>query len=164
MVVVTVVQVFSLGVLIFGIGMSMKVRRKTLAAVAMAVMFYNSGNYGLPLAELAFPAHGMGDGISPLIAAPSEAGAHHDGGAVQAFVVMAQSLLTFTVGMFIATYAGGTSPGAGVTKILRLPNVWTLLAGLIVNWWLRHDAARHLPVMISATTGYLSAAMVPSHC
>ena len=37
-------------------GRLLKVGRQTLAAVAIAVMFYNSGNYGLPLAELAYPS------------------------------------------------------------------------------------------------------------
>ena len=52
---ISIVQVVTLGLIVFGAGRLLGVNRKTLAAVALAVMFYNSGNYGLPLAELAFP-------------------------------------------------------------------------------------------------------------
>src|SRR5688500_18607523 len=52
---ITFVQVATLGILIYWIGSIFRIGRMTLAAVALAVMFYNSGNYGLPLAELAYP-------------------------------------------------------------------------------------------------------------
>ena len=48
---ISVVQVVTLGLIVWGIGRLLKVSRKTLCAIALAVMFYNSGNYGLPLAE-----------------------------------------------------------------------------------------------------------------
>jgi uncharacterized membrane protein len=57
---ISLVQVVTLGLLVWGVGWVLRVRRQTLAAVAMAVMFYNSGNYGLPLAELAYPQKGVG--------------------------------------------------------------------------------------------------------
>jgi len=172
-VIVSVLQVLTLGLLIFGIGKAVRIKGETLAAIALAVMFYNSGNYGLPLAELAFPSENSLIGARAVDATPpaavdsTQGTTEHaprvskDGGAVQAFVVMTQGLLTFTVGMFIATYAGGTSASAGLIKILRLPNIWTLLAGILAAWWLRQDATRNLPILISATAGYLSQAMVP---
>src|SRR5688572_26845916 len=43
-VLVTLVQVTTLGVIVWGIGRLFSVSRKTLCAVALAVMFYNSGN------------------------------------------------------------------------------------------------------------------------
>ncbi len=89
-VVVTVVHMASLGVLVWGIGKAFNVSRQTLAAVALAVIFYNSGNYGLPLAELAYPSD-TADG--------------RDGAAVQAFVVMTLNFLTFTAGLGIASAA-----------------------------------------------------------
>src|SRR5213080_1399930 len=69
---VSIIQVVTLGLIVWGIGRVLGVGRKTLAAIALAVMFYNSGNYGLPLAELAFPSHD-----------PSA----KDGGAVQSFIL-----------------------------------------------------------------------------
>jgi predicted permease len=56
----TVAQVTILGLLVWGIGRMLGANRKTLAAIAMCAMFYNSGNYGLPLSELAYPAEGEG--------------------------------------------------------------------------------------------------------
>ena len=56
-VMITLIQVATLGIIVWGIGRLLRVGRKTLAAVALAVMFYNSGNYGLPLAQLAYPGH-----------------------------------------------------------------------------------------------------------
>src|SRR3954467_318682 len=94
---ITVLQVVTLGVFIWLIGRALRISRNTLAAIALAVMFYNSGNYGLPLAQLAYPAR-TGE---------------HNGAAVQAFVMMAVNLLTFTVGMAIAAAAhhGGIGKG-----------------------------------------------------
>jgi predicted permease len=50
---VTLLQVAILGVIVWGIGRMLRVSQKTLSAVLLAVMFYNSGNFGLPLSELA---------------------------------------------------------------------------------------------------------------
>src|SRR5262245_7145911 len=44
---ITVTQMATLGILVFGIGRLLGVQRKTICAVALAVIFYNSGNYGL---------------------------------------------------------------------------------------------------------------------
>src|SRR3954452_19461060 len=92
-VVITIAQVVTLGAIVWGVGRMLRINRKTLSAIAMAVMFYNSGNYGLPLAELAYPESAGGGGMGTSL---------HSGGAVQAFVVMSQNVLTFTVGLAIA--------------------------------------------------------------
>src|SRR6476619_6102158 len=84
-VLITVMQVFTLGMLIWGIGRALRVSRKTLSAIALAVMFYNSGNYGLALAELAYP--GKAQITSPAATQHSALVPQHlprDGGAVQA--------------------------------------------------------------------------------
>src|SRR6478672_11220840 len=52
---VTTLNVLMLGLVVWGAGRALGAQSKTLAAVALAVMFYNSGNYGIPLAALAFP-------------------------------------------------------------------------------------------------------------
>src|SRR5688500_13976538 len=53
---VTAIQCATLGLLVLALGRLLKISRPTLSAIALAVMFYNSGNYGLPLAELAYPS------------------------------------------------------------------------------------------------------------
>src|SRR5215213_9469120 len=115
---VTVVQVVTLGLIVWGVGRLIKIERKTLAAIAMAVMFYNSGNYGLPLAELAYPQKNPQPQIT--IAPTQHSGmSTHDapktglsaqdlaknGGAVQAFVLMTQNVLGYTLGLMIAASA-----------------------------------------------------------
>src|SRR4051812_12569186 len=103
---ITVVQVATLGLIVWAIGRALRVSRPTLAAIALAVMFYNSGNYGLPLAQLAYP---------------QSANDPRNGAAVQAFVMMAVNLLTFTIGMAIAATAHHGGFASGLKTLVRLP-------------------------------------------
>jgi predicted permease len=145
---VTAVQVITLGLIVWGIGRMLGVGKKTLAAIALAVMFYNSGNYGLPLAELAFPGR-------------VQAGEVRDGGAVQAFVLMSQNVLTYTLGLTIAAAAHTGQIGRSLLRIFRVPVLPTLTAALLARWWLQGDATHQLPLAISKTAGYLSDGLVP---
>jgi predicted permease len=142
-VVVTVLQVITLGLLVWGIGRALGANPHTLATVAVAVMFYNSGNYGLPLAELAYPGTAEG----------------RDGPAVQAFVVFCQNLLTFTVGLMIAARAGGGDFRSSVGSLLRLPTLYILTAALLARAWVQ--GGHELPKLITVTTGFLSRGLVP---
>jgi len=144
-VMVTLIQVSALGVIVWGIGRLVRMDRKTLCAVALAVMFYNSGNFGLPLAQLAYPGNGIGK----------------DGGAVQAFVVMVQNVLTFTLGLGIAASAHGTGVGRVLVRILRLPVLYVLAAALGARMWLDASPGRTLPTLIAKPTELLSAGLVP---
>jgi len=146
---VTALNVIALGVVVWCLGRALRVSRQTLSAVALAVMFYNSGNYGLPLAALAFP----GDG--------GEGGGIRDGAAVQAFVVFAMNILTFTVGLTIAVSAGVGHWSKGIVTLLRLPMLPTVAAALLARWWLGGGAGRELPVVISKSAEYLAAGLIP---
>ncbi len=143
-VVITILQVATLGLIVWGIGIVFKIDHRTLAAIALAVMFYNSGNYGIPLAELAYPGTG-----------------NKSGGAVQAFVVLTQNVLNFTVGFVIAAWAGSGDFLKGMGQILRLPVLPTLAAALTARWWLQSSPDHHLPTVIRVTAKYLSDGMVP---
>lgn len=143
---ITAMQVFILGLLVWGIGRALKVERKALAAIAMAIMFYNSGNYGIPLAELAFPGKEPGT---------------HDGGAVQAFTVLAQNVLTFTVGLAIAAYAHAGDLWSSALKILRMPVLYTLTCAILGRLWLQSNPSNQFPVVILKPMEYLSAGLVP---
>jgi malate permease and related proteins len=147
---VTVVQVATLGLIVWSIGRALRVSRPTLAAVAMAVMFYNSGNYGIPLAELAYPTSSAG------------ATSGKDGGAVQAFVLMTQNVLTFTLGLTIAGFAHTGVNLGSVLRILRLPMLPVLGMALLARWWVGLDAVNHhLPAIVAKPAGYLAAGLVP---
>jgi predicted permease len=148
---VTAINVITLGLVVWGIGRLLRVSRKTLSAVALAVMFYNSGNYGLPLAALAFPANASG----------AAAGGIRDGAAVQAFVVLAMNVLTFTVGLAIAVAAGAGPWSKGIATLLRLPMLPAVAAALLARGWLLAEPGRQLPVAISRSAEFLADGLIP---
>src|SRR5688500_3160451 len=148
---ISIVQVVTLGLIVFGVGRQLGASRKTLAAVEMAVTFYTSGHYGLPLADLAFPQQSA--------LAPQQTS--KDGGAVQAFVLMTQNILTYTLGLAIAAMAHPGGVGKSLLRIVRLPMLPTLAAALLARWWLQGDSTRELPLFISKTASYLADGLVP---
>ncbi|MGB7160326.1 MAG: hypothetical protein WBD40_19820, partial [Tepidisphaeraceae bacterium] len=174
---ISLVQVVTLGLLVCGIGMLLRVKRQTLAAIVMAVIFYNSGNYGLPLAELAYPGKGSGgvvgwsgggvesDASTPPLHHSTTPPPAKDGGAVQAFVLMTQNVLGYTLGLAIAGYAhpagGAGAPMRNLWRILRLPVLPMLGVALAARWWLQADPSHALPLAITKPAAYLSAALVP---
>lgn len=144
-VLVTILLVAALGLGIWVAGRQARVSRPTLSAVALAVMFYNSGNVGLPVAELAFPA--TADRVS--------------GGVPQAFVVLTQNVLCFTVGLMIGSRAVESSVRSTLKRILALPVLYTLIVALCVKWWLGSDSGNALPQWISASVRYLAGGLIP---
>lgn len=87
--------------------------RKQARALQLATMFYNSGNYGVPLMMLAFPATG------PLL---------------QVFVVLTQNICTFTVGVFLSSPT--TAKGWRVfLPMLRQISLWAVVLALAVRYW-----------------------------
>lgn len=80
-------------------------------SLALATMFYNCGNYGLPLVTLAFGAGAA---------------------AVQIYVLATMNVSTYTIGLFLAQVQGD-SPGShrkALGKVLRQPTIYALLAGV----------------------------------
>jgi predicted permease len=75
-------------------------------------MFYNCGNYGLPLVTLAFG---------------------REGAAVQVYMLATMNVATFTVGLFLAQQRG-ESPGShwvALMKVLRQPTLYAVAAGAL---------------------------------
>ena len=151
---VTVLLILLMGVAVLAVGRigrqtlgPTRVTRPTLAAVAMAAMFYNSGNIGLPLAALAYPT------------------APHDGAAVQAFVVLTLNVMTFTVGLAIAAAADlhpADSPWRQIlTKLLRLPVLYLLAAAVIAKTWAGDAGPAALPSFITTVARTLGGGLVP---
>jgi predicted permease len=104
-------------------------------AFTSTVLFYNSANYGVPVAQLAFGDLGV---------------------AVQAIVAMLQNITNFTIGL--ALVAGGRGQGRRHTlkAIFKLPMIYVLVAA----WAWR---ATHLPLPLPLNTALhtLSNGLVP---
>lgn len=148
-VLITLIQVVCLGMVVWTVGRLAGGTPATLTTVALAAMFYNSGNYGIPLAELAYPRQ-----LSI-----------KDGGATQAFVAMTQNFLVFTLGMWLATrHREQATWRDGVRQVFSLPAVPVLAVALLARAYLQGgtpEAPHHLPAPIAKTTAYLSAGLVP---
>lgn len=83
-------------------------------ALSLATMFYNCGNFGLPLVTLAFG---------------------HAAAAVQIYVLVTMNVATFTVGLFLAQ-SQGDAPGKhrrALFNLLRQPTLYAVGAGLLCH-------------------------------
>ena len=81
-------------------------------AMKLATMFYNSGNFGLPLVTLAFG---------------------HEAAAVQVYVLATMNVSTFTLGLYLA-HARGESGGRhrkALFSVLRQPTLYAVLSGIL---------------------------------
>lgn len=89
-----------------------KMEGRQRQSLSLATMFYNCGNYGLPLVTLAF--------------GPKAA-------AIQIYVLATMNVATYTIGLFLAQ-SHGESAGShrkALNKVLRQPTVYALLAGIV---------------------------------
>ena len=80
-------------------------------SLQLATMFYNSGNYGIPLMTLAFPATGP---------------------ALQVFIIVTQNVSTFTVGLALAVSAN--RPGwRNLLPVLRQVSLWAVTSAILTR-------------------------------
>ena len=100
-------------------------------------MFYNSGNYGIPVAQLAF-----GGAALPL--------------QVQAAMVMMQNISNFTIGLFLIAGGRGGRARDTLREVFRLPMIYVL----VVAGGMR---ALHIgvPLPINTALHYIEGALVP---
>jgi predicted permease len=82
---------------------------KETRALQIAAMFYNSGNYGIPLMTLAYPV------LGPVL---------------QVFVILVQNLSNFTIGLFLVAPAG-ESRTRRLFYTLRQVSVWAVALGVL---------------------------------
>ena len=116
---------------LFGFGDRMK------RALTASVIFYNSGNYGIPVAQLAFSGATL-----PL--------------QVQAAMVMLQNIATFTVGVFILAGGRGARRRDTLLEIFKLPMIYVLALAEIMRYF---GLAPLAPV--NTALHFLSGALVP---
>jgi predicted permease len=124
------VIMFALGWLLFGLP-RFRAQRPVLT---LATIFSNAGNYGIPLATLAFGAQGA---------------------SVMAIVVMVQNLVTFTAGLWVMD-AGRSNWRSVLVGFLKVPVVWAVAVALILIT-LKLD----LPAPIRDPMTYLSDGLIP---
>jgi hypothetical protein len=109
--------------------------REETRSLQLATMFYNSGNYGIPLMTLAFP------GLGPLL---------------QVFIVLTQNISTFTVGLLLASTVAPVG-WRTLLPVLRQVSLWAVTAAVLTR-------LLHLPVQswrwIWVPAGYLHGALV----
>ena len=117
------------------IGRCMRYERPQTRSLQLATMFYNSGNYGVPLMALAYPATGS---------------------VLQVFVIVAINVTTFTAGLLLASSAQRTGWRA-VLPMLRQVSLWAVGAALLVRTY-------HWPIQqvrwLWVPLEYFSAALV----
>ena len=91
---------------------ALKLDPKRAQAMKLATMFYNCGNYGLPLITLAFG---------------------HEGAAVQVYVLATMNVATFTLGLFLAheRHESAGQHRRALMSVLRQPTLYALAAGVI---------------------------------
>lgn len=84
-------------------------------ALTSTVLFYNSGNYGIPVAQLAFP-----HAVLPL--------------QVQSAIVMIQNISNFTMGLVLVAGGRGGRRRDTFKSVLKLPMVYVLATALTMRW------------------------------
>lgn len=108
----TFAVIASMGVVSLIAGRLLRCSSEQTRALQLATMFYNSGNYGIPLMALAYP------GAGPLL---------------QVFVVLTQNIATFTIGLMLA--ASAHRPGwRALLPMLRQVSLWAVASALVVRW------------------------------
>jgi predicted permease len=103
--------VVSIGALTWLVALVLRLDSIDRAALMLCVMFMNAGNYGLPAARFAFGQEGFDR-------------------AVLFFVV--QAILAQTLAIYIAGAGHGDRRG-GLVRLLRMPQIYAVLAALAVR-------------------------------
>ncbi len=93
-----------------GITRAMKFETNLAAAATLAVMIFNSANYGIPVVQLAF----RGEGV-----------------AIQVITITTMNILTYTLGILIS--GGWSEWRTGAVKILKLPILYSLALAMVLR-------------------------------
>ena len=126
-----------MGLIAWGLASAFGFGDRLRRALTASVVFYNSGNYGIPVAQLAF-----GGAALPL--------------QVQAAMVMMQNISNFTLGLFLIAGGRGARARDTLLEVFKLPMIYVL----VLAWGMR---ALHLgvPLPINTALHFLADALVP---
>jgi predicted permease len=84
-----------------------------IGALVLVTAFGNTGNYGLPLSTFAFGDVGRSTAVVYLVA---------------------QTMLIFSAGVYVAAWAGGSGGGASARRVFELPLLYAGIAALAARW------------------------------
>jgi predicted permease len=93
-------------------GRLLGVDEATLSALVLVSTFPNAGNYGIPVSDFAFGSVGRG---------------------VAVLYVAAQSVLMYTVGVYVASRGGGSAGIGAVKRVFRIPLIYAVVLGLLAR-------------------------------
>jgi predicted permease len=121
------------------LGRIARIEPRTRKSLQLSTMFYNCGNYGIPLMTLAYPGEGP---------------------PIQVFVLMTMNISTFSIGLLIASSQNENHrPGdwKRFLPILRQPSIYAIAAALLAKRFDLHPD--RLPVLWEPLN-YLANALV----
>jgi predicted permease len=84
-----------------------------LGALVLVATFSNSGNYGVPLSSFAFGSVGRGTAV---------------------LYLAVQSVVVYTLGVYIAARSGGGGGREGLKTVFTLPLLYAVVAALAARW------------------------------
>ena len=96
-----------------GVGRLLGESEPVLGGLVLSSAFPNAGNYGIPLSAFAFGAVGRSTAV---------------------LFIAGQSLLMYTVGVYLASRGGDTDLRGAVGEVFRLPLVYAVVAAWAVRW------------------------------
>ena len=100
----------AMAVIAEAVGRAVGVREPLLSALVLVSAFSNSGNYGIPLSEFAFGAAGRSTAV---------------------IFLTTQSVLIYTVGVYIAARSGSENWTQGLRRVFSVPLVYAVAAALV---------------------------------
>ena len=92
-----------------GVGRAIGGSEPMLSALVLVAIFSNAGNLGIPVSDFAFGAVGRQTAV---------------------VFLSVQSVLVYTVGVYVASRSGGSAGLSGVKRVFRLPLVYAVAAAL----------------------------------
>ncbi|MDS0293621.1 AEC family transporter [Halogeometricum luteum] len=95
-----------------GVGRALGERDPLLSSLVLVSAFSNSGNYGIPVSNFAFGETGRATAV---------------------VFLSVQSILIYTLGVFIASRGGGSGGLSGLKHVFRIPLVYAVLAALLAR-------------------------------
>ncbi len=120
-----------------GVGRLLGDREPLLSAFVLACVFSNSGNYGIPLSEFAFGTAGR---------------------STAAVFLTVQSVLMYTLGIYVAARSSGRAGLSGVRRVLAVPLVYAVVAALLAR---RFDLVPPAESTAMETVGMVGDAAIP---